>query len=94
MASHTLVLYTASSSTYNLEGVPLSIDLVPESCYVREEARLIIEAPPIYMTTKLLAQQPSRRNPTRADVINQHGDQGKPRWAYLDDSKDQSIVTN
>ena len=45
MASHALALYTASSSTYNLEGVPLSIDLVPESSFVREEARIITEAP-------------------------------------------------
>jgi hypothetical protein len=45
MASHALALYIAYSSTYNLDGVPASIDLVPESSYVREEARLIIEAP-------------------------------------------------
>jgi hypothetical protein len=45
MASHALTLYTASSSTYDIEGVPLSIDLVPKSSYVREEARLITEAP-------------------------------------------------
>ena len=44
MASHALALYMASSSTYDLEGVPLSIDLVLESSYVREEARLITEA--------------------------------------------------
>ena len=45
MASHTLALYMASSSTYDLEGVLASIDLVPESSYVREEARLITEVP-------------------------------------------------
>ena len=45
MASHTLAFDMASSSTYDLEGVSLSIDLVPESSYVREEARLITEAP-------------------------------------------------
>ena len=45
MASHALALYMASSSTYDLEGVPLSIDLVPESSFVREEARLITDAP-------------------------------------------------
>ena len=45
MASHALTLYMASSSTYNLDGVSMSIDLVPESSYVREEARLITEAP-------------------------------------------------
>jgi hypothetical protein len=46
-----------------------------------------VPARPIYITTtKLSAQQPSRRKPARADVINQHGDQGKPSWAYLDDS--------
>ena len=44
MASHALALYTVSNSTYDLEGVPLSIDLVLESSYVREEARLITEA--------------------------------------------------
>ena len=45
MANHALALYMASCSTYNLKGVPASIDLVPESSYVREEARLITEAP-------------------------------------------------
>jgi len=44
MASHALTLYTASSSTYDLKGVPLSIDLVPKSSFVREEARIITEA--------------------------------------------------
>jgi hypothetical protein len=32
--------------------------------------------------------------PARADAVNQCGDQGKSRQAYLDDSYDQSIVTN
>ena len=41
MASHALALYMVSSSTYDLDGVPLSIDLVPESSYVREEAIII-----------------------------------------------------
>ena len=45
MASHALALYMASNSTYDLEGVPLSIDLVPESSFVREEVRLITESP-------------------------------------------------
>ena len=45
MASHALTLYTGSCSTYNLDGILASIDLVPESSYVREEARLITEAP-------------------------------------------------
>ena len=45
MASHSLTLCIASCSTYDLKGVPASIDLVPESSYVREEARLITEAP-------------------------------------------------
>ena len=45
MASHALALYMASSSTYDLEGVLLSIDLVPKSSYMREEARLITKAP-------------------------------------------------
>jgi hypothetical protein len=35
----------ASSSTYGLEGVLASIDLVPESSFVREEAMAILEAP-------------------------------------------------
>jgi len=33
-----------SCSTYNLDGISASIDLVLESSYVREEARLITEA--------------------------------------------------
>ena len=45
MASHALTLYMGSCSTYNLDGILSSIDLVPESSYVREEARLITEAP-------------------------------------------------
>ena len=45
MASHSLALYTASCSTYDLKGMPASIDLVPKSSYVREEARLITKAP-------------------------------------------------
>ena len=51
MASHALAFYMASSSTYNLDGVPLSIDLVPKSSYVREEARLITKAPLAIMPT-------------------------------------------
>jgi hypothetical protein len=39
MASHALALHTASCSTYNLDGVPTSIDLMPKSTFVREEAR-------------------------------------------------------
>jgi len=45
MASHALALYTASCSTYDLEGVLASTDLMPESSYVREEARLITKVP-------------------------------------------------
>jgi len=45
MASHALALYTSSCSTYNLDGVPASIDLVPESTFVREEARVITMMP-------------------------------------------------
>ena len=45
MASHALSLYMASSSNNNLDRVLLSIDLVPKSSYMREEARLISEAP-------------------------------------------------
>ena len=44
MASHALTLYKGSCSTYNLDGIPTSIDLVPESSFGREEARLITEA--------------------------------------------------
>jgi hypothetical protein len=36
-----LGLSTGSSSTYNLEGVPHSIDLVPENTFVREEAKAV-----------------------------------------------------
>ena len=51
-----------------------------------------VPAPPVYVTiTKPSAQQPPRR-PTRADTINQHGDQGKPRQVNLDDSYDQSVA--
>jgi hypothetical protein len=45
MASHGLTLCKGSCSTYNLDGIPTSIDLVPESSFVRQEARLITEAP-------------------------------------------------
>jgi hypothetical protein len=42
---------------------------------------------PVYVTiARLSAQQPSRRRPARADAIDERGDQGKPRRAYLDDS--------
>ena len=57
MASHALTLYMGSCSTYNLDGILASIDLVPKSSYVREEARLItkaplaIMAPPSYATS-------------------------------------------
>jgi hypothetical protein len=48
-------MYMGSCSTYNLDGILTSIDLVLESSYVREEARCIIEAllaimaPPSYV---------------------------------------------
>ena len=45
MASHALTLYKGSCSTYNLDGISASIDLVPKSSFVREEARLITEVP-------------------------------------------------
>lgn len=45
MASHALALYTGSCSTYNLDGVSASIDLVPESTFVREDARAITMTP-------------------------------------------------
>lgn len=45
MASHALALYMASCSTYNLDGVSASIDLVPESTFGREEAKAITAAP-------------------------------------------------
>ena len=44
MASHALTLYMGSCSTYNLDGISASIDLVPKSSYVREEVRLITKA--------------------------------------------------
>jgi hypothetical protein len=45
MANDTLALFVRSSSTYNLDSIPTSIDLVPESTFVREEARAVLEAP-------------------------------------------------
>jgi hypothetical protein len=45
MASYALSLYTASSSIYDLDVAPMSIEYTPESSYVWEEARLITEAP-------------------------------------------------
>ena len=42
MASHALTLFKGSCSIYNLDGIPVSIDLVPESTFVREEARMIM----------------------------------------------------
>ena len=45
MASHTLTLYKSSCSTYNLDGIPTSIDLVLKSSFIREEAKAILEAP-------------------------------------------------
>ena len=45
MASHALTLYKGSCSTYNLDSIPTSIDLVQESTFVREEASLITKAP-------------------------------------------------
>lgn len=45
MANNALALYTSSSSTYNLEGVPHSINLVLESTFVKEEAKAITMAP-------------------------------------------------
>ena len=45
MASHALTLYKGSSSTYNLDGILASIDLVPKSSFMWEEARLITKAP-------------------------------------------------
>ena len=39
-----------------------------------------VPAPPVYVAvTKLSAPQPPRRRPTRADMIDQRGDQDKPR---------------
>jgi hypothetical protein len=49
MASHALTLYKGSCSTYNLDGILPSIDLVPESSFVREEAKAILEAPLVIM---------------------------------------------
>ena len=44
MASHALTLYKGSCYTYNLDGILASIDLVLESSFVREEAKIITEA--------------------------------------------------
>jgi hypothetical protein len=55
MASYALSLYKASSSIYDLDIAPLSVDYTPKSLYVQEEARLITEellaimGPPSYM---------------------------------------------
>jgi hypothetical protein len=44
-----------------------------------------VPAPPVYVTiTRLSVQRPLRRRPTKADVIDQRGDQGKPGRMYLD----------
>ena len=51
MASHTLTLYKGSCSTYILDGILLSIDLVPERSFEREEARLIPKAQLAIMAT-------------------------------------------
>jgi hypothetical protein len=45
MASYALSLYKASSSIYDLDVAPLSVDYTPESSYVLEEARLTTEMP-------------------------------------------------
>jgi hypothetical protein len=45
MDSYALSLYKASSSIYDLDVAPLSVDYTPKSSYVREEARLITETP-------------------------------------------------
>jgi hypothetical protein len=45
MASHALTLYKGSCSTYNLDGISASIDFVPESSFVRKQAKAILEAP-------------------------------------------------
>ena len=43
-----------------------------------------VPVPPVYVTiTRLSAQQPSRRRPTRADMIDQRGDQVNPGWMGL-----------
>ena len=49
MADKALALYTGSSLTYNLEGVPHSIDPVPESTFVKEEVKAITMAPLVIM---------------------------------------------
>jgi hypothetical protein len=45
MASYALSLYKASSSIYDLDVAPLSVDYTLESSYVQEEARIITETP-------------------------------------------------
>jgi hypothetical protein len=68
MASHALTLYTSSNSTYDLEGVSPSIDLVPESTFVREEARIVTEAslaimpPPSYTMSGGLSLKTTARS--------------------------------
>jgi len=42
-------LYKGSCSTYNFDGIPVSIDLVPESSFIREEAKAILEASLVIM---------------------------------------------
>jgi len=45
MADKTLALYTGSSSTYNLEGIPHDINPVLVNTFMREEAKAVTMAP-------------------------------------------------
>jgi hypothetical protein len=68
MVSYVLSLYKASSSIYELDVAPLSVDYTPESSYVREEARLIMETPlaimppPSYMSDGSILKSTVRSN--------------------------------
>lgn len=56
MASHALALYIASCSTYNLNEVPASIDIVPKSTIIREEAKVITMASLAIMPRRAVKQ--------------------------------------
>lgn len=45
MADHTLALYAGSCSTYNLDGAIALVDEMPESSFVREQAKAIVATP-------------------------------------------------
>jgi hypothetical protein len=73
MASYALSLYKASTSIYDLDMAPLSVDYTPESSYVWEEARLITEEPlaimppPSYMGGGSSIKSTARSNAPKGD---------------------------